>query len=816
MSSRLHLLVALALLVLLGLVAVSAGRVSVARATTTSINDHTTGTGTNQFDFHGTWTQETDTSGVGAYNNDDTYSDTTNDYYLVRFTGVSITLYDVLNWGGGQGSAQICNSSGTGCGSSTTFDDYSATRTGNQQVYASGTLTYGSYSLKVTVTGVNGASGHAYLAPDRVAVDDGSGGSATPLIGAIRWDGWWQDNSGVTNPYLASPEFTDYDYRQPVYGWFDNRVANQQTLMNQEIDDAAANHLDFWAFDWYPPSIDTCASPCLSYDHPDYYANSEALYKSSPEKSRLKFADLVQTWWLASGSPTDPTSVGYQYQSTWVPDLVSDFQDPQYVKVNGNHPLLFWFGTNQLASSGSGWGSQSNAQTQLNYLINATTSAGLGTPYIVDVQEDAGGASTYGFQGVSGYDTASFGVTGHQCYSTLSSRDTSELSTGTSQGLTQIPALTSMSDPRPRDADPSGRYNYGFWYDQPTFGEWLKDVHDMWTWADGSSRVTTPPVMLTYAWNEIDEGGPGLEPTIQNGDRYLKAISDVMTNNYPASYTDQLNDDNCNVSYSGTWSRAFPLHGSTIATSPYENDEEQSSTASSSAQVSWPNTTGFTIVGSKGPNRGKAEVYVDTTDEGTIDTYASSLSYDQTLYSITGLTAGTHTVKIVALGTHSASSSGSLVGVDTFNATIADPYSPPSGTVVNDNTTGTGTNQFDYHGTWTHETDTSDVGAYNNDDTYSHTTNDYYLVRFTGTSISLYDVLNPGGGQGTAQICNSSGTGCGAATTIDDYASVRSGTQQVYSSGTLTSGSYSLKVTVSGTNGSGGSAYIAPDRVVIN
>jgi hypothetical protein len=141
-----------------------------ARATLTSINDHTTGTGQNQFDYHGTWTGETDTSGVGAYNNDDTYSNTTNDYYLVRFTGTGITLYDVLNSGGGQGSAQICDVNGANCGSATTINDYSATRIGNQQVYTVSGLANTTHSLKVTVTGVNGTGGYDYLAPDRVNI----------------------------------------------------------------------------------------------------------------------------------------------------------------------------------------------------------------------------------------------------------------------------------------------------------------------------------------------------------------------------------------------------------------------------------------------------------------------------------------------------------------------------------------------------------------------------------------------------------------------------------------------------------------------
>jgi hypothetical protein len=139
-------------------------------ATLTSINDRTTGTGQNQFDYHGSWTAYTESSGVGAYNNDGTYSNTTSDYYLVRFTGTGITLYDVVNPGGGQASAQICDSSGASCGSATTINDYSSTRTGNQQVYTVSGLANTTHSLKVTITGVNGAGGYDYLEPDRVNI----------------------------------------------------------------------------------------------------------------------------------------------------------------------------------------------------------------------------------------------------------------------------------------------------------------------------------------------------------------------------------------------------------------------------------------------------------------------------------------------------------------------------------------------------------------------------------------------------------------------------------------------------------------------
>ena len=91
--------------------------------------------------------------------------------------------------------------------------------------------------------------------------------SITPLVGAIRWDAWFPGTSGCAG-LSYSPDgsvFTDYDYRQPEYGWFDSSstpdancpeagpLPNAQANMDQEI--VAAHHggLDYWAFNWYGP-----------------------------------------------------------------------------------------------------------------------------------------------------------------------------------------------------------------------------------------------------------------------------------------------------------------------------------------------------------------------------------------------------------------------------------------------------------------------------------------------------------------------------------------------------------------------------------
>jgi hypothetical protein len=71
--------------------------------------------------------------------------------------------------------------------------------------------------------------------------------------------------------------------------------------------------------------------------------------------------------------------------------------------------------------------------------------------------------------------------------------------------------------------------------------------------------------------------------------------------------------------------------------------------------VSW-----FTV---KGPNQGKAAVYVDGVRKATYDNYAATTSFG-VKRALSGLTDGVHTFKIVVLGKHRSGAKGSLVTVD--------------------------------------------------------------------------------------------------------------------------------------------------------
>ncbi|MBA2571116.1 MAG: hypothetical protein H0V04_08055, partial [Chloroflexi bacterium] len=71
------------------------------------------------------------------------------------------------------------------------------------------------------------------------------------------------------------------------------------------------------------------------------------------------------------------------------------------------------------------------------------------------------------------------------------------------------------------------------------------------------------------------------------------------------------------------------------------------------------------IVTTKGPNRGKAGVYVDGVLKTTLDLYSSATAYRQVVYAISFPGAATsHKVELRALGTKNASSSGTRVDLD--------------------------------------------------------------------------------------------------------------------------------------------------------
>lgn len=472
----------------------------------------------------------------------------------------------------------------------------------------------------------------------------GSVPAPDPLVGAIRWDAWAPQYS-----YSAPSLYTDYDYREPTLGWHNSGVSGHAGIVDQEIDWAADHGLDYWSFVWYPRTTGHQQGAIMAaYDD----------YRASAKRHRLKFTFMLQTEWVADGAPTDATSQESRWRGEFVPEFVAAFTDPQYVKVNGNRPLLYWFDTAKLSHCEAGFCTR--WREQLQYLTDQTTAAGLGAPFLVDNTYDVTAATTFGLHGVTSYGPAGarpWGSRGQTCFAEQADRDRANRTVP--PGLLTVPGLTPMADGRPRGHD--------WWVDQPTYGEWERHVRETYEWArNNPSRTTNPPTILTYAWNELDEGGAGIVPTKQNGTMFLEAIRAGTTGELPETYDDVLNGDNCRLTYTGTWSRAFPHRGL------FGNDEQTTDQPGATAQLTWAGSTGFEITSLRGPDRGHLKVLVDGVVRGVVDLYAPTPT--RGTFAVTGLAHGVHTLTLVATGLRHPASTGTRVGVDSVTASVRRGY----------------------------------------------------------------------------------------------------------------------------------------------
>jgi hypothetical protein len=131
----------------------------------------------------------------------------------------------------------------------------------------------------------------------------------------------------------------------------------------------------------------------------------------------------------------------------------------------------------------------------------------------------------------------------------------------------------------------------------------------------------------------------------------------------PPNTTISVEETDPSITYSGSW---FPEYYNFLS----GGSGTQAMDAGSRATFKF-NGVAASWMGYQDEWSGIANVYVDGVLKGQVDTYASPSKSLQTLYSITGLTPGTHTLTIEATGTHNSSSGGSWIWVDGFKYTTA-------------------------------------------------------------------------------------------------------------------------------------------------
>jgi hypothetical protein len=258
-----------------------------------------------------------------------------------------------------------------------------------------------------------------------------------------------------------------------------------------------------------------------------------------------------------------------------------------------------------------------------------------------------------------------------------------------------------------------------------------------------------------------------------------------------------VNDNSSQVTYTGNWGYSA---GQSWDNSPpypgdYNDDEHASDTGGSTASFTFTGTS-IEWITSLDSTKGNADVYIDGTKvASSLDLYSPYRVNQVIGYAATGLSAGTHTIKIVVDGTHDSRSSDYWVSIDAFVV--------GSITAVNDTSaTYQGSNWVHYY----------DGGDYQGDEHYDATAGDTASYTFTGTGIEWISNLYSNHGYADVAI-----DGTTVATNIDTF--VSSGKTYAYPAfgdANLPYGTHTITIKVDGTHDANASgSYITVDEFIV-
>jgi hypothetical protein len=135
------------------------------------------------------------------------------------------------------------------------------------------------------------------------------------------------------------------------------------------------------------------------------------------------------------------------------------------------------------------------------------------------------------------------------------------------------------------------------------------------------------------------------------------------------------NDNNQIIQYSGAgWAHTTDLTGY------ISEDRHESAVTSDYAQFKFYGVS-VSLISAVDADQGKADIYIDTVFQETIDLYSATQILQSAIYAKTGLTSTTHTIKVVVKGEKNALSSGYVVNVDAFRL-VDQPAAPPGGNEI--------------------------------------------------------------------------------------------------------------------------------------
>ena len=290
-------------------------------------------------------------------------------------------------------------------------------------------------------------------------------------------------------------------------------------------------------------------------------------------------------------------------------------------------------------------------------------------------------------------------------------------------------------------------------------GMWTPTIHDINIHDNYSD---------TSAYNNKGTNITFNQATIVSGGAWPSAAQAIIDAAGPDAahqpLTGRIDDDDTAISYTGSWTA-----NGNRGYGDYEDAAHATGTNGDTASLTFTGTA-VSVIGEKNSDQGQVEIFLDGTSKGLIDTSATTRSAQAVIYSTSGLSAGSHTIKVVKR-------SGTWATLDGFNVTGVHND-------TNSSITYTGAS-------WRYSANRS-FGDYQ-DDVHATTANgDSATVTFTGTGISLVTETNSD--EGTIAV-SLDGASQG---TVNASSASRQAQQTVYTVSGLPLGRHTLTLTKTG------------------
>jgi hypothetical protein len=246
------------------------------------------------------------------------------------------------------------------------------------------------------------------------------------------------------------------------------------------------------------------------------------------------------------------------------------------------------------------------------------------------------------------------------------------------------------------------------------------------------------------------------------------------------------------LTYNGTWT--------TVSTSLASNASFAYANSPGSSVIVKFTGTSLNWIAKKSPVYGIAKVTVDGGTPTYVDLYSAAIQWQQKVWTTGLLPSGTHIVKIEWTGTKNAAATDTNIGLDAVEV-IGSLTQAPS--IVGANRYEQSDSRLAYAGTWTvWNTGYVSGGSCK----YSNLTGASVTVNFTGTCLSWIGIKGPLYGKASVSVDG------GTAQLVDLYSPSSVFRTSVWNTGTLASGTHTVKIIWTGTkNPSATNTYIGVD-----